>query len=147
MRRPKMTDNLSPAHRQKTMRAVKSQNTGPERRLRAMLAGLRLSGWKLHVPDLPGKPDVVFPAQQLAIFVNGCFWHRCPICHRPLPQNNRDYWERKISRNVARDRRYNQELAALGYTVLRIWEHELQKDADLSLVSARVLTALNLAPN
>lgn len=137
-----MTDNLSPEDRKRTMRAVKGKQTGPERRLRAMLAGMRVSGWCVNYRDAPGNPDIAFPAQRIAIFVDGCFWHACPICNRPLPQNNQEYWERKIRRNQERDRRYDAELESLGWRVLRIWGHEMRKNSDLTLVSAKIRKVL-----
>lgn len=138
-----MTDNLSPTDRVKTMRAVKSQGTGPERRLRAMLAGMGVSGWRLNYEKAPGNPDIAFPEEKIAIFVDGCFWHGCPECNRPLPQKNRDYWKRKIERNIARDQRYNEELSEEGWTILRIWGHELKKRADLSLVTEKIRNVVN----
>lgn len=112
------------------MRAVKSRNTAPERKLRAMLAGMKLSGWRQHDEQVLGKPDVTFPKLKIAVFVDGCFWHGCPICKRPLPQQNRDYWGKKIARNVARDAKYNDELATKGWVVIRIWSHEFKKGVD-----------------
>lgn len=122
-----MSDNLAPRDRRKAMRAVKSKGTKPERQLFAMLAGMGLKGWRKHADNLPGKPDVVFEKEKVAIFVDGCFWHGCPQCKRPLkPQTNRDYWEQKINRNIERARKYNRQLAEQGWTVIRIWEHEIR---------------------
>jgi DNA mismatch endonuclease (patch repair protein) len=122
-----MTDNLSATDRRKTMRAVKSKDTKPERRLFAMLAGMRLRGWCKHANDIIGKPDVVFREAKIAIFVDGCFWHGCPTCKRPLkPQSNHEYWESKISRNVQRAQETNHTLEQQGWQVIRIWEHEIQ---------------------
>ena len=121
-----MTDNLTPEDRRKTMRAVKGKGTSLERRLFAMLAGMGLSGWKKNVSDITGKPDVVFPQERVLIFVDGCFWHGCPHCNRKLPVTNREYWERKVKRNVERDKRNTQALVDSGWRVIRIWEHEMQ---------------------
>jgi len=123
-----MPDNLTPEDRRKTMRAVKGKGTSLERRLFSMLAGMKLHGWKKNVDDMVGKPDVVFPAQRVVIFVDGCFWHGCPHCNRKRPETNHEYWERKIGRTVERDKRNSQALAEDGWRVIRIWEHEL-KDA------------------
>jgi len=71
---------------------------------------------------------VVFPRQRVAVFVDGCFWHRCPE-HGTSPRANNDYWTAKLDRNVARDRRNNEALVAAGWTVLRVWEHEDPVDA------------------
>lgn len=122
-----MSDNLTPADRRKTMRAVKSQGTKPERRLFSMLAGMGLKGWRKHANDVIGKPDVVFDQEKFAVFVDGCFWHGCPHCKRPLkPQTNREYWERKIQRNMERANKYNRQLSEQGWKVFRIWEHEIR---------------------
>lgn len=137
-----MPDNLSKNDRVKTMRAVKSQGTSPERRLRAMLAGMGIHGWQLNYDKVPGKPDIAFPMKQVAIFVDGCFWHQCPECNRPLPETNRDYWKKKISRNVARDHQHNVKLTRMGWTVVRIWEHELKKRLELDPVAKRIQLAL-----
>lgn len=122
-----MNDNLTPADRRKTMRAVKSRGTKPERRLFSMLAGMGLRRWRKHANDIVGKPDVVFDQDKVAIFIDGCFWHGCPHCKRPLkPQTNREYWEHKIQRNIERAQKYNQQLSEQGWEVLRIWEHEIR---------------------
>ncbi len=138
-----MTDNLSPEDRIKTMRAVKSQNTGPERRLRAMLIGMGLKGWRLNYKVVSGKPDIAFPEIKLAIFIDGCFWHGCPECNRPLPQKNREYWEQKIGRTIERDKRCQMELTAEGWTVLRIWGHELSKKSDLTPVAEKIRESID----
>lgn len=120
-----MTDNLTPEDRRKTMRAVKGKGTSLERQLFAMLAGMGLSGWKKNVSDITGKPDVVFSQEPVLIFIDGCFWHGCPHCNRKLPETNREYWERKIRRNIERDKRTTEILIADGWRVIRIWEHEM----------------------
>ncbi len=120
-----MSDNLKPDDRKRTMQAVKSKGTRLEKRLFAMLTGLGISGWKKNVQNIIGKPDVAFLSQKIAIFVDGCFWHGCPHCQRKLPQTNRAYWERKIKRNIELAKFYNEQLNLEGWTVIRIWEHEL----------------------
>ena len=123
-----MPDNLSPEDRRKAMRAVKSKGTSLERILWSMLAGMGLRGWHKNVDHLPGKPDVVFFEERIAIFVDGCFWHGCPICNRSLPETNREYWKRKIERNKRRAREAEQLLESDGWKVLRFWEHEMRKN-------------------
>ncbi len=112
-----------------------------------MLAGMGISGWRINYEDAPGKPDVAFPKQKIAIFVDGCFWHGCSECNRPLPQKNREYWKQKIARNVARDERYNDQLMANGWAVMRFWTHELKKKADLTSVSERIRDVLKQCEN
>ncbi len=111
------------------MRAVKSKQTKPERQLWALLASCGFRGWKINYTGVLGNPDIAFPQEKIAIFVDGCFWHACPECNRPLPQSNREYWERKINRNIERDKKYNEELAKEGWRVIRIWEHQFKKDS------------------
>jgi len=72
-----------------------------------------------------GRPDFVFPASRVALFVDGCFWHGCPK-HYTKPKNNRAFWKRKLDANHARDRQVNRELRRKGWRVLRIWEHDLR---------------------
>jgi DNA mismatch endonuclease (patch repair protein) len=136
-----MSDNLSPADRRKTMQAVKGKGTRLEKRLFAVLARMGLRGWKQNVKEIIGKPDVIFINQRVAIFIDGCFWHGCPACRRKLPATNREYWERKISRNVALAKAHNRQLRRDGWTVVRIWEHEM---ANITKVKARISRALSV---
>lgn len=126
-----MSDNLKPDDRKRTMQAVKSRGTKLERRLVAMLAGMGIRGWKKNVASIIGKPDIAFPEQKIAIFVDGCFWHGCLHCHRKLPKTNRAYWKRKIKRNVELAEFYNEQLNKAGWTVIRIWEHEINDTFEL----------------
>jgi DNA mismatch endonuclease (patch repair protein) len=120
-----MTDNLSPSDRKKTMKAVKGKATHLERKLWGMLAGMGVKNWRKNPPGITGNPDVIFPQARVAVFVDGCFWHKCPYCQRKLPKTNREYWERKINRNVELAEIHNRALADSGWRVIRIWEHEL----------------------
>lgn len=131
-----MSDNLSPDDRRKTMQAVKGKGTKLERRLWSMLAGMGISGWKKNAESFAGKPDVVFVEQRIAIFIDGCFWHGCPHCNRKLPVTNHEYWERKINRNVELAQLNNEKLQIAGWTVIRIWEHEMR---DTAIIRARIL--------
>lgn len=115
--------------RSRTMRAVKSHSTTPEMAVRRTLHHMGYR-YRLHRSDLPGKPDIVFGPRKKAIFVHGCFWHGhgCKRGNR-MPATNANYWKVKISRNVERYSRQVNELTALGWTVLTLWECEL-KDED-----------------
>jgi DNA mismatch endonuclease (patch repair protein) len=135
-----MSDNLSPEDRRKTMRAVKGKGTRLEKRLWAMLAGMKLSGWRKNTASLPGKPDVVFLSQRVVIFIDGCFWHGCPYCCRKLPKTNREYWEGKIKRNVELAQLHDKQLQQDGWSVVRIWEHEM---VDTAIVRQRLHNALS----
>lgn len=111
------------------MQANKSKNTKPELLVRAALRDAGLSGYRLHWKKAPGKPDICYPGRRVAIFVNGCFWHRCPHCALPLPKSNVDFWRAKFARNRARDERDQRLLATDGWTVLVVWECALARDS------------------
>ena len=105
-------------------------DTKPELQLRSALhrAGLRFFKNRRPSPAVSCRVDVLFPAARLAVFVDGCFWHSCPI-HRNQPRTNSAWWQQKLLRNRQRDERNNAELHAEGWRVLRIWEHEPVEDA------------------
>jgi DNA mismatch endonuclease (patch repair protein) len=84
--------------------------------------------------ELRVRPDVVFTGARVAVFVDGCFWHRCPI-HGSDPKANSDYWAPKLRRNVVRDRRVDQALEAAGWRVVRVWEHEAVDGAAARIAS------------
>lgn len=120
-----MTDTFSPAQRSRIMALVKSRgNVSTEVRFVLILRARRITGWRRNT-DLPGKPDVVFPAHRLAVFLDGCFWHGCPRC-RKVPSSNKIYWRAKVARNRRRDREMSRVLRERGWRVLRIWEHSLR---------------------
>lgn len=106
------------------MRAVRHKDTTPERLLRSWLhaAGYR---FRLHRKDLPGTPDIVFPGRRIVVFVHGCYWHGHGCRIGRLPKSKLDYWGPKIEANRARDLRKQQELTALGWQVVVVWQCEL----------------------
>ena len=107
------------------MAAIKGSHTKPELLIRRALhaAGLR---YRLHVKDLPGKPDLVFPRRRAVVFVNGCFWHRHD-CHLfKGPATRQDFWREKIGRNVENDERAVRELTDSGWRVATVWECSLK---------------------
>ncbi len=109
-----------------TMRANKRRDTGPELRIRSLLhrAGARYRvDYKVGPGRSAPRPDIAFTRQRVAVFIDGCFWHRCPE-HSTLPKANREFWKAKLTANVARDRDHDEVLTSLGWTVIRIWEHE-----------------------
>lgn len=134
-----MTDVLSSSQRKYCMSRIQGKNTKPELRLRKALwaCGLR---YRLK-NKRPGRPDLVFPGIKLAVFVDGCFWHSCPL-HFKMPETNQTFWQEKISRNKLRDKEVNHLLKAEGWRALRFWEHEVK--TDLSGCVERVLQAHNL---
>lgn len=137
-----MTDTLSSSDRKKTMRAVKASGTSLERIIWSMLAGMGINGWKKNDKSLPGKPDIVFYEEKIVIFIDGCFWHACPICDKPLPQSNSKYWKAKIEKNRIRDIENTKKLKQLGWTVIRIWEHEINKKENYDYVHNKLATLI-----
>ena len=107
------------------MQSNRSRDTGPEMELRRLLhaLGLRYRVSARPLPDLRRTADIVFRPAKVAVFVDGCFWHRCPE-HGSEPRANSDYWTPKLDRNVERDEETNSALKAAGWKVIRIWEHE-----------------------
>lgn len=108
------------------MARVKAANTRPELQVRSMLHRLGYR-FRLHRKGLPGKPDIVFPSRRTAIFVHGCFWHQHPGCKNAMrPISNTTYWNAKLDSNTMRDRQNLQDLRALGWRVVVVWECELK---------------------
>jgi len=129
-----MTLEVPPASSQavhNVMIANTSKNTKPEMIVRKMLRAAGHSGYRLHwrIDDNSGRylcrPDITFPGKKLALFVHGCFWHRCPQCNLALPKSNVDYWKTKFEKNIERDRRKEQSLTELGWDVWTIWECDI----------------------
>ena len=120
------------------MSRQKARDTGTEIALRRALhaQGLRYRVHRRPVPGVRREADVVFTRARLAVFVDGCFWHGCPD-HATWPKNNADFWRAKIEGNQARDRDTDARLAAAGWRVLRVWEHE-----DPTTAARRVQAAL-----
>lgn len=111
----------------KVMKANKGRDTGPELSLRRALRDAGWPGYRVNW-KVPGRPDIAYPGRKVAIFVNGCFWHRCPICDLPLPKSNVEFWKNKFERNVERDRRKVIELNGMGWTAITVWECQIKKD-------------------
>lgn len=119
-----MSDVFTKAKRSEIMSRVKGHgNKRTELAFIALLRKHHMVGWRRHQP-LFGKPDFVFHNPRLAVFVDGCFWHGCPI-HSQLPRTNRPFWAEKLSANKARDRKVNRTLRRQRWRVLRIWQHDL----------------------
>lgn len=109
------------------MQANRSKNTKPELLVRSYLRERGLTGYRLQWKAAAGRPDVAFPGRRVAIFVNGCFWHRCPYCNPSQPKTNVEFWNAKFARNRARDRANAAELVSGGWTVVVVWECRLRK--------------------
>lgn len=131
-----MADVFSKRKRSAVMATIRSRgNRDTELRLIEFMRMHGVTGWR-RGSKLPGKPDFVFLNLKTVVFVDGCFWHGCPI-HATWPKNRAAFWLAKLTGNKSRDRRVNRELRALGWRVVRIWEHELTRKRE-----ARLLTRL-----
>lgn len=109
-----------------TMRGNRRTGTKPEVALRSALhaAGLRFrKDYRLDLDGRRVRPDIAFTRAKVAVFVDGCFWHSCPV-HGTQPKRNSDYWAPKLARNVERDRENDAALSTHGWIVVRVWEHE-----------------------
>jgi len=126
----KASDRFTPEKRSEIMRRVKSRNTSTEISVRKLLHRLGLR-FRLHRRDLAGKPDIVLPRHHVVVFVNGCFWHQHACKRGTVPATNHDWWSKKLTRNVERDRANALELKRLGWRVLTVWECELSGVARL----------------
>lgn len=123
-----MADVHSPEIRSFNMSQIKGKNTKPEEQVRKYLFS-RGYRYRKNVSNLPGKPDIVLPKYKTCIFVNGCFWHKHEGCkYFVWPKNNAEFWKKKITGNVERDLRQQNELRSLGWNVVVLWECELKKE-------------------
>lgn len=123
-----MVDVHTKDQRSYNMSMIRGKDTKPEIRLRQYLFSGGLRGYRLHY-KLIGKPDIVFTRKKVAVFIDGCFWHKCPKCFKG-PKTNKKFWTEKIESNIRRDKKVNRELKKQEWHVVRIWEHELKKDLD-----------------
>lgn len=110
--------------------------SGLETRFRRALWASGIRGYRVH-PPLPGKPDLAFGRQRLAVFVHGCFWHQCPKGHLPEPKANAEFWKAKFQENRRRDRTAVEALTAMGWTVMTLWECDLRADTPAVVESVR----------
>lgn len=135
-------DRISPERRSWLMSRIASRHTRPEIAVRraAHAAGLR---FRLHLRDLPGTPDLVFPRHRVALFVHGCFWHRHEGCRlASMPKSRTEFWEAKFAANVARDRRHALALEAAGWRTVTVWECEIRRSDMLARAIASVRIAV-----
>ena len=135
-----MTDTVDADKRSEIMSRIRSRDTKPEMIVRRMAHRLGFR-FRLHVKELPGSPDLVFPRHRAVIMVHGCFWHRHPGCRfASTPKTRRTYWEGKFQGNVVRDRRSQDALTDLGWRVMVVWECET---GDQEAVAARIRSFLD----
>lgn len=120
-----MVDNLTKEQRSKTMSNIRSKWTAQEKQLHNYLKGNRIRH-AMH-PKIEGSPDIVLKDTKTAVFLHGCFWHKCPKCYI-MPKTNKEYWLPKIENNVKRDQKNNKILKKEGFKPVRIWEHETKRN-------------------
>jgi DNA mismatch endonuclease (patch repair protein) len=120
-----MVDVFTQRKRSEVMSRIRSRdNRDTELLLASLLRRNGIWGWRRHA-EIKGRPDFSFRRTKVAVFVDGCFWHCCPKCGN-MPANNREFWRVKLGKNKARDKLVNTTLRAQGWSVLRVWEHELR---------------------
>ena len=124
-----MADRLTNTKRSRNMAAIRSDGMKPEMMVRSLVHGMGYR-YRLHARDLPGKPDLVFRPRKRVIFVHGCFWHqhgRAACNDGRAPKSNLGYWAGKLARNVERDARNLDDLEAMGWKALVLWECDVLK--------------------
>jgi len=120
-----MADVFSTEVRSRVMKSIRSRgNRSTETRLASMMRSAGIRGWRRHRRVAGSVPDFAFPHLRLVIFVDGCFWHGCPL-HSHAPSSNTGYWIPKLAGNRARDRDATSRLRRAGWRVIRLWEHDL----------------------
>ena len=134
-------DPLSPPQRSLLMSKIRAKNTGPEMLVRRLIFAMGYR-YRLHVRELPGTPDLVFPSRHKCIFVHGCLWHRHGCSFDRPPKTRPDFWEVKLEANKNRDSQRQRELRQLGWRVLVIWECQLRGSA----VAGHIRRFLDNAP-
>lgn len=122
-------DNLTKEQRKKNMQNIRATDTDIELILRKALweAGIR---YRKNLKTLPGKPDIALTKYKIAIFCDSSFWHGKDYEKKKKPETNAEYWQKKIERNMERDREVEAELRGLGWTVFRFWDDEIKKNTD-----------------
>jgi DNA mismatch endonuclease, patch repair protein len=121
-----VADPLTPSKRSALMARVKTRDTAPELELRRALWAAGVRGWRLHPRRIPGRPDLAWLGRRIAVFVDGAFWHGHPDYY--WGQSGK-FWDEKIDRNRSRDEKVTRELVEAGWTVLRIWDFEVERYA------------------
>ena len=126
-------DKMTKDQRSHCMSQIKSKNTKPEIVFRKAIWEAKIRGYRLSSKVI-GKPDLFFPKIGIAVFIDGCFWHKCPKCFKK-PKSEQDYWNKKIKRNVKRDAEINQKLCNNNIRVLRFWEHDIRNNIEACVSS------------
>lgn len=120
-------ENVSPEHSRRMGSIRGTGNKTTEKRFRAALVRAGVGGWQVHPGQILGRPDVYFARERVAVFLDGCYWHGCRKCAHPFKTNGQ-FWRVKINRNRQRDRQTTDRLQSSAVGVLRLWEHEIQRE-------------------
>lgn len=127
-------DGRAPIPRSETtsriMSAIRARGTVPELILRRAIYKVGLRGYRSNWKGAPGRPDICHPGKKVAIFMHGCFWHRCPHCKPAIPRSHISFWKSKFKNNIERDKRKEKELKDSGWRVLTLWECQIKKNLD-----------------
>lgn len=134
-----MADVLTKLQRSYNMSRIRGKHTKPELIIRKALSLAGLRGYRLHY-KLIGRPDIVFSKYKTAIFIDGCFWHKCPKCFIG-PKSNKKFWNNKIKQNTKRDQLVNKQLRLQKWNIIRVWEHEL--DSDMNRIYKKILKSIS----
>ncbi|MFL4471543.1 very short patch repair endonuclease [Tateyamaria armeniaca] len=135
--------SLVSAQRSWNMSRIRGKDTQPEMIVRRLLHSMGYR-YRLHAPELPGKPDIVFRPRMKAIFVHGCFWHRHPGCkHTTTPKSREEFWRKKFLQNMDRDRRNLQSLHDAGWATEIVWECETKNTGALASQLRKFLETVN----
>lgn len=127
------------------MSRIRAKNTKPEIEFRQFLWSKGIKGYRIH-SKIRGKPDLYFGPKKIAVFIDGCFWHKCPVCFKK-PKSNKKYWNHKIKNNVIRDLETDIFLGKNGIKVLRFWEHEIKNDINKCFNKLKKLIKQNAQNN
>ena len=110
------------------MSSIRAKNTKIELLFRKELFARGVRGYRLHWNKAPGRPDICFTKKKIAVFINGCYWHRCPHCKPSMPKTHQIFWREKFLKNQQRDKKKGLELRKSGWGTLVFWECRLKKD-------------------
>ena len=128
----------------RSMKGNVAKGTKPEVMFRQALREAGLSGYRLNWKKAPGRPDISYPGRKIAIFINGCYWHRCPFCKPSTPKRNVDYWTWKFERNKERDKRKKRDLKRAGWKVFVFWECQIKKNEKKLALQIKNFMSMNV---
>lgn len=139
-----MTDRMTKEQRSKNMSHIRSKDTSIELKVRKYLFSLGYR-YRVNYKELPGKPDIVFTKEKIAIFIHGCYWHghNCNSRYAHVSKSNTDYWNTKIQRNQERDKRNIEQLEKDGWKVIVLWECEIKENFEF-IIKEKILKNFNL---